>query len=181
MIHFDQVAPEVMQAMCTPMHQVLSPAPVAGHPPTGALYIGSFIAALDKDMLREHDITHLVQVLNVPWLPAYDKEGFSTYHIGIDDATSADIRPYLEAACNYIDSALRSGRNCLVHCQQGVSRSAAVVLAYLIRNRNMTLDNAIVYLRHKRACVKPNSSFIQALQDWEATTSRPNFARRFTA
>lgn len=118
MIHFDQVAPEVMQAMCTPMHQVLSPAPVAGHPPTGALYIGSFIAAQDKDMLREHDITHLVQVLNVPWLPAYDKEGFNTYHIGIDDATSADIRPYLEAACNYIDSALRSGRNCLVHCQQ---------------------------------------------------------------
>jgi len=64
---------------------------------------------------------------------------------------------------------------------QGVSRSAAVVLAYLIRNRNMTLDNAIVYLRHKRACVKPNSSFIQALQDWEATTSRPGLSRRFTA
>ena len=118
MIRFDQVAPEVMQAMCTPMHQVLSPAPVAGHPPTGALYIGSFIAAQDRDMLREHNITHLVQVLNVPWLPTYDKEGFSTYHISIDDATSVDIRPFLEAACNYIDAAICSGRNCLVHCQQ---------------------------------------------------------------
>jgi len=118
MIRFDQVAPEVMQAMCTPMHQVLSPAPVAGHPPTGALYIGSFIAAQDRDMLREHNITHLVQVLNVPWLPTYDKEGFSTYHISIDDTTSVDIRPFLEAACNYIDAAICSGRNCLVHCQQ---------------------------------------------------------------
>lgn len=118
MIRFDQFPPEVMQAMCTPMHEVLPPTPVPGHPPTGALYIGSFAAVQDRDMLREHRITHLVQVLDVPWLPAYDKDGFSTYRISIDDATTVDIRPYLEAACNYIDATLRSGRNCLVHCQQ---------------------------------------------------------------
>ncbi|KAJ3575509.1 hypothetical protein NP233_g1049 [Leucocoprinus birnbaumii] len=180
MIRFDQLPPEVMQAMCTPMHEVLSATPVPGHTTTGALFIGSFAAVQDKDMLREHRITHLVQVLDVPWLPAFEKDGFSTYRISIDDATNVDIRPYLEAACNYIDAALRSGRNCLVHCQQGVSRSAAIILAYLIRNRSMTLDHALAFLKRKRACVKPNSAFIQALQDWEAASRRPGLSRRFT-
>jgi hypothetical protein len=118
MIRFDNMPPEVMQAMCTPMHEVLSPASVPGFQTTGALYIGSFAAVQDKDMLHENRITHLVQVLDAPWLPASEKEGFSTHNIRIDDAASVDIRPYLEAACNYIDATLRSGRNCLVHCQQ---------------------------------------------------------------
>ncbi len=104
--------------MCTPMHEVLAPTPVPGHPSTGSLYIGSFSAVQDRDMLRENRITHLVQVLDVPWLPVSEKDGFSTHRISIDDAITVDIRPHLEAACNYIDSSLRSGRNVLVHCQQ---------------------------------------------------------------
>ncbi|KAF9444655.1 phosphatases II [Macrolepiota fuliginosa MF-IS2] len=180
MIRFDNLPPEVMQAMCTPMHEVLSTTVTPGHAPSGALYIGSLAAVQDKEMLREHRVTHLVQVLDVPWLPASEKDGFSTYRISIDDAITVDIRPHLEAACNYIDTSLRSGRNVLVHCQQGVSRSAAVILAYLIRNRGMTYDSAYAYLKRKRACVKPNPTFIQALQEWEATSRRPSMVRRFT-
>lgn len=118
MIRFDGLPPEVMQAMCTPMHEVLSPTPIPGHPSAGALYMGSLAAVQDKEMLRQHHITHLVQVLDVPWLPVSEKDGFSTYRISIDDAITVDIRPHLEAACNYIDASLRSGRNVLVHCQQ---------------------------------------------------------------
>jgi len=180
MIRFDNLPPEVMQAMCTPMHEVLGPTPVPGHPSTGSLYIGSLAAVQDREMLRENRITHLVQVLDVPWLPVSEKDGFSTHRIKIDDVITVDIRPYLEAACNYIDGSLRSGRNVLVHCQQGVSRSAAVVLAYLIRNRGMTYDSAHAYLRRKRACIKPNSAFIQALQEWEVASRRPSMTRRFT-
>lgn len=64
---------------------------------------------------------------------------------------------------------------------QGVSRSAAVVLAYLIRNRGMTFDSAHSYLKRKRACIKPNSAFVQALQEWEAAARRPSISRRFTS
>ncbi|XP_006457669.1 hypothetical protein AGABI2DRAFT_80093 [Agaricus bisporus var. bisporus H97] len=181
MISFDNMPPEVMQAMCTPMHEVLSPSSVPGFQNSGALYIGSFAAVQDKHMLHENRITHLVQVLDAPWLPASEKEGFSTHNIRIDDAVTVDIRPHLEAACNYIDTTLRSGRNCLVHCQQGISRSAAVILAYLIRNRGMTFESAHAYLKRKRACIKPNSAFVQALQEWEAASRRPSIARRFTS
>ena len=111
-IRFDSVPPEVMQALCTPMHLII---PSSG--PIGALYLGSMTAVNDTDLLQEHRISHLVQVLDVAWLPA-DRAGLECYRIDIRDSTSADLRPHLEMACSYIDRALRAGKNVLVHCQQ---------------------------------------------------------------
>ena len=124
MIRFDNLPPEVMQAMITPMHQILPPAslpPSASHPSgaqTGALYLGSLSAVQDAAMLRQQGITHLVQVLDVPWLPVSEKDGFDCYKIEIHDEASVDLRPYLEGVCSYIAKALGQGRNVLVHCQQ---------------------------------------------------------------
>ena len=66
MIRFDNLPPEVMQAMCTPMHLIIPPSPAAH---TGALYLGSFSAALDQPLLDQHRIAALVQVLDAPWVP----------------------------------------------------------------------------------------------------------------
>jgi hypothetical protein len=123
MIRFDELPPEVMQAMCTPMHQILSQTVLPSspsQPPTmsGALYLGSLAAVMDPPMLRAHNITHIIQVLDVPWNPLSDKDGFNLYKIEIMDEKNVDIRPYLEGASSHIERALRSGRNLLVHCQQ---------------------------------------------------------------
>ncbi|KAJ3520462.1 hypothetical protein NMY22_g12748 [Coprinellus aureogranulatus] len=77
MIRFDNLPPEVTQAMCTPMHLILPPTQNPANPSqySGALYLGSLTAVMDKDMLREHRITHLVHVVDVPWLPMLEKEG----------------------------------------------------------------------------------------------------------
>jgi protein-tyrosine phosphatase len=192
-IRFDTIPPEIMQAMCTPMHLIM---PSSGS--VGALYLGSMTAVNDADLLQEHRISHLVQVLDIAWLPAA-RAGFECYRIDIRDSTSADLRPHLESACSYIDKALRSGQNVLVHCQQvrihrllpiaplllthhlqGISRSAAIVIAYLIRNHNMSLDTAYALVKRKRACMKPNSGFVQCLQEWESQWRRPAAPRRFT-
>jgi protein-tyrosine phosphatase len=177
MIRFDNLPPEVMQAMCTPMHQVLAPSASS----TGALYVGSMSAVNDSDLLRQHGITYLVQVLDAPWLPELEKQGFNCYRIAILDQSTTELKPHLEAACNHIDKALRAGKNVLVHCQQGISRSAAIVIAYLIRNHGMTYDAAFSLIKRKRACVKPNSGFVKALQEWESVWRRPAAARRFTS
>ncbi|KAJ8503211.1 hypothetical protein ONZ45_g11064 [Pleurotus djamor] len=183
MIRFDNIPPEVMQAMCTPMHQILPPTPIPSSPGliSGALYVGSLSAVNDKELLIQHHITHLVQVMDAPWLPLSEKDGFNCYRIQILDQASADLKPHLEAVCNHIDAALRSGRSVLVHCQQGVSRSPAIVIAYLIRNLGMSFDTAYALLKRQRACIKPNSGFVKALQEWEGAWRRPPAVRRFTA
>lgn len=51
----------------------------------------------------------------------------------------------------------------LVHCAMGVSRSATVVLAFLMICENMTLVDAIQTVQaHRDIC--PNSGFLRQLQ-----------------
>jgi len=145
MIRFDGLPPEVMQAMCTPMHQILSQTMLpssSSQPPTmsGALYLGSLAAVMDPSMLRSHNITHIIQVLDVPWNPLSDKDGFNLYKIEIMDEKTVDIRPYLEGASSHIERALRSGRNVLVHCQQ-VSLVLAV-LGIMLRASSCNVSSA---------------------------------------
>lgn len=118
MIRFDNLPPEVVQAMCTPMHLVLPATTQPSGAPSGALYIGSLAAVQDPAALRAAHITHLVQVIDAPWLPLSEKDGFSCLRVPIMDERTVDIRPYLEGVCAHIDNALRAGRSVLVHCQQ---------------------------------------------------------------
>lgn len=121
MIRFDTLPPAVTQAMCTPMHQILAPTSLPSgspSPTTGALYLGSLAAVYDLGALREAHISHIVQVLDLPWMPLTENEGFSCYKIPVMDDIAVDLRPHLEAACTNIDKALRSGKSVLVHCQQ---------------------------------------------------------------
>lgn len=49
----------------------------------------------------------------------------------------------------------------------GVSRSAAVVLGYLMSSNRLSLAEAMEVLRQARPCVKPNEGFLRQLQDYE--------------
>lgn len=52
----------------------------------------------------------------------------------------------------------------LVHCAMGRSRSATLVLAYLMIHRNMTLVDAIQQVAKNR-CVLPNRGFLKQLRE----------------
>ena len=50
--------------------------------------------------------------------------------IPVEDVDYADLLIYLPSAIRFIDQSLRDGGVVLVHCVQGISRSAVVVAAY---------------------------------------------------
>jgi hypothetical protein len=180
----------------TPMHQILAPqqpllsdSPPLKNPALGALYLGSISAIIDTHYLSSHGITHIVHVIDGPFEPFDKGHFFICYQIDIDDHQSVDLAPHLNGVCNYIDMALQSGGNVLVHCHmvcidyypsfncyfvftkarilQGVSRSASIVIAYLIRSKNMTYDAAHSFVLSKRGIIRPNAGFVKCLQEWE--------------
>ncbi|EFO62427.1 Dual-specificity protein phosphatase [Giardia lamblia P15] len=68
-------------------------------------------------------------------------------------------------------------RGVLVHCGVGVSRSALVVIGYLMINKNMSFSDAYALLRSKRPCVNPNDGFVEFLKilDSQLTNERQTF------
>jgi protein-tyrosine phosphatase len=90
------------------------------------------------------------------------------YDINIDDDPSVNIRPYLEQIIPLIEEALKDNKKVLVHCLMGKSRSASVILAYLIKNNKMTFEEAYKFINTKRKFpIEPNIGFIYQLKKYK--------------
>lgn len=57
----------------------------------------------------------------------------------------------------------------LVHCDVGVSRSATIMIAYLMRKYRILLKDAMARVKAKRRKIRPNDSFREQLEIWEKT------------
>ncbi|RKP00513.1 hypothetical protein CXG81DRAFT_1481, partial [Caulochytrium protostelioides] len=77
------------------------------------------------------------------------------------------LRSLLPAALDYIHAHAGQGRNVLVYCQAGVSRSAAVVLAYLMAYHAMSYEQARAHVLAQRP-ICPNDGFVRMLRGYEA-------------
>jgi len=105
-------------------------------------------------------ITHMISVMEDP--PTTVSK-VVRHLVPIPDKWDADILKYLDGTTEFIRAALAENENnkVLVHCFQGVSRSATVVCAYIIAQaaNGMTAAEAIGQVRAKRGIVCPNDGF----------------------
>lgn len=65
MLRADSYPPDVWEAICTPMHEIVPAG--AARPGTGALYLGSWTAAVDAELLAHHRVRAIVECLDAPW------------------------------------------------------------------------------------------------------------------
>ena len=90
------------------------------------------------------------------------------YHkwIDLEDDTESSILKHIDEALDWIEKHLET-KNVLVHCHMGISRSASLVLAFLIKNFGMTLDQAYQHTVAIRDTISPNSTFWKELKRYE--------------
>lgn len=89
--------------------------------------------------------------------------GMTAYSSTHEDDRDLDF--YLDDATEFIATHIRRG--CvLVHCGAGISRSAAVVIAYLCRYAGMSYAEALAFVKTKRPQVAPADVFKEAIARW---------------
>ena len=91
-------------------------------------------------------------------------------HIPWDHNT--DISPDLVELCETIENRTKQGKKVLVHCQQGASRSASLIIAYgLYQRPDMTVNDAYYAAQAKSRWISPNMKLMYSLQDFQKTIS----------
>ncbi|KAJ4008264.1 hypothetical protein NW752_010144 [Fusarium irregulare] len=172
------------------------------------LYVGNVASSMNRNVLRQHNITAVVSLLDGPyqkWDKTKNREIVpQDCHMFVPclDNSTMDILCLLDNICNFID--LQLGRrhlgslpssacgeeseleslstipssdstrepNVLIHCRMGMSRSAAVAVAYLMRQKQESLDVILPQVKTKRH-VRPRENFIDQLDIWQAVDYQP--------
>lgn len=129
------------------------------------LYLTSLKSAEDRDILAKYSIDAILSIINFQ-LNVNCKESVRKYRISLRDLPHEDALNHFPHACEIIGHHLKLNQNVLVHCAVGVSRSASMILAYLMKHNQWTYFEALNFVRSKRPCVGPNQGFQMQLHLW---------------
>ncbi|XP_061601225.1 dual specificity phosphatase 29-like [Cololabis saira] len=140
-----------------------------------SVYIGDEKTALERPGLKDLGITHVLNAAEGKWnnvvtgAAYYRDMDIKYFGVEADDKPTFNMSQYFCPAAEFIHEALSHPQSkVLVHCVMGRSRSATLVLAYLMMKRSLTVVDAIDHVRQHR-CILPNHGFLKQLRALDIT------------
>ncbi|XP_038058782.1 protein phosphatase Slingshot homolog 2-like, partial [Patiria miniata] len=129
------------------------------------IYLGSEWNASHLEELEANGVGY---VLNVTMeIDNFYPNRFIYHNVRLYDIESSELLKYWDETYKFLSKAKEKGSKALVHCKMGISRSAATVIAYAMKEYNWPLEKARSFVARKRKCVNPNTGFLQQLQVYE--------------
>ncbi|CAG2103495.1 unnamed protein product [Medioppia subpectinata] len=138
------------------------------------LHLGNRLVATDVCKLFARKITDVLTVMDEPIDVDKRIAGIRYHHIDAEDNARQDLLTHFDNTYDIIDGCRQLGHSVLVHCRAGVSRSAAVVIAYLMRKRQLPFHDALELVRNCRPIIRPNEGFMDQLRLFERMDYRLN-------
>lgn len=102
----------------------------------------------------------IISVVNYPFQLDHSEQ----YNVRLDDVSGQSIVLEIYKVADLIDRLLKQNKRVLVHCHAGVSRSASMVIGYLMIKHNMSYQNAYMHVKLKRNIICPNPGFKRQLR-----------------
>ncbi|CAJ0948909.1 unnamed protein product, partial [Mesorhabditis belari] len=130
------------------------------------LWISDRNAASNKRVLEKYEIAEILTVCSDPISTKKQYEHIRYHHIALDDVPMQNILTRLEELLSILEEAICANRSILVHCEAGISRSATVCCAYVMRRNSWSTKEALNHVRSSHSCY-PNEGFIEQLEIFE--------------
>lgn len=138
------------------------------------IIIGNGETICDLSYLKGAGVTHVLNTAEQHVSVSHANfvsQGIQYYGFHVDDLPHCNIARYFHRTTEYIDRAVTGGGLVVVNCYMGLSRSASVVIAYLMTKHNMSFDRALDFVKKSRT-VRPNEGFVRQLKDLELNLKR---------
>ncbi|XP_008425608.1 protein phosphatase Slingshot homolog 2b isoform X1 [Poecilia reticulata] len=140
--------------------QMDSPTEIFDH-----VFLGSEWNASNLEELQKSGVQYILNVTRE--IDNFFPGVFEYHNIRVYDEEATDLLAYWNDTYKFISRAKKSGSKCLVHCKMGISRSAATVIAYAMKEYGWDLKNAFDYVKERRTVTKPNPSFMRQLEEYQ--------------
>jgi dual specificity MAP kinase phosphatase len=127
------------------------------------LYLGDEFDSQNRESFSALNIKAVINV--TPDLPnSFEDEGVVYLRLPITDSMNEDISKFFQTTWEFIETHIKNG-SVLVHCRAGISRSATIVIAYLMKKQRTDCHSTLEFVRNSRPRVEPNFGFeIQLFQ-----------------
>lgn len=142
------------------------------------LFIGNSQSTYTRKVLESNKITAVVSVVEVRHA-LWNRTKFTDsikpgHHLWIEclDSKVENMLVLMRTVCDFIDANLEPegskppGR-VLVHCKMGISRSATMVIAYLMQKLGKSRDEVLAEVKIKWPRARPSSNFMAQLEIWK--------------
>lgn len=122
------------------------------------------VSGMTRENFRKNHIDFVVNITtDAPFW-----EDIESIRLPLEDDVNANLLPHLDTAVDRIHELItKKNFHVLVHCVAGVSRSATVVIAYLMKYKKLDLRSAFNFCNSLRPVVRPNNGFMQQLINYE--------------
>ena len=137
---------------------------------TENIFLGNIYDAQNKDKLIKLGITKVLSLITDSQLLSYPKT-IEHKLIIIPDLPRENIIQYFGDCLLFIND----DKKILVHCFAGASRSATIIIAYLMWKNQLDYVESCHFLRKIRPIVYPNYGFIRQLKMFDKLLKKNNY------
>jgi len=139
----------------------------------GKLYLGDMKHAKNIDALQDLGVSFILTIFNERPQLKVDARTFDWLYLEAHDSERQDLTKIFDRAVKFLTRAIDTTQSAAyVHCGKGVSRSASLVIAYLMKSQGWSLNRALKHAQSCRPIVNPNAGFSAQLREWIAKVMR---------
>ena len=126
------------------------------------IYLGDVLAAENETYLKSFNIS---VVINCAYEHISEYQDLKAYELNLTDHFPQQLFPTFEMAYEVIKYYNQNSK-IFIHCMSGMSRSASLVIFYIMKEKKWDYDKSFEYVKKIRTCIDPNSYFVSQLKEY---------------